>query len=194
MLLLDTCQFEKFEEIYKKNRKSMRSIFMISFLKRLILELSALKDDKKYYQKILSKYHFSRFRGKKGELSGIRSKKRFRDESMEIYQLYETKQYEKAIEKINSMHIDNMWDNACFFAEKQKCLFHLKQEYRMLGEEDSEYLYYRKLKTLLDTGKEYSYENAERILLMMNEDIKVAKRTAVLLLAIGIVGSILCFN
>ena len=64
----------------------------------------------------------------------------------------------------------------------------------MLGEEDSEYLYYRKLKTLLDTGKEYSYENAERILLMMNEDIKVAKRTAVLLLAIGIVGSILCFS
>lgn len=141
-------------------------IILMNFIRKYL----SLTEDRSKYKKQLFKYRFTRWHKVKGELSEMKKIKRFRDESFEVMQLYETGEYRKAIEKIEHMHIDNAWDQLRFHAKKEKCLYHLKEEYALPKEKNSEILFVKQWETLIYTGKEYTYEHANEILSMMKKD------------------------
>lgn len=171
-LLFRIGRFDMFEKVYQKNRNIMKLPFMKKTLGIFIIKCLSLTEDRSIYKKQLFKHRFTRWHKVKGELSEIRKQKRFQDESFEVFQLYEAGEYRKAIERIEQMHIDNPWDQLRFQAEKEKCLYHLGEQYNVPKEEDLIFLFVRQWKTVVETGKEYTYEHANRMLSTMKRDSK----------------------
>lgn len=165
-------RFDMFEEVYQTNRNVMKLPFMKMVLKRFITNYLSLLEDRSHYKKQLFQYRFTRWHKAKGDLSDSRKIKRFQDESFEVLRLYEAGEYQKAIEKIDQMHIDNPWDQLRFQAEKEKCLYHLGEKYDLPKEEDSTFLFVKQWKTLVETGKEYTSEYADKMLPVMKKDLK----------------------
>lgn len=174
ILLWDTCQFEEFINVYEKHRKMIRSRYMWRYMGSLMLHVSSVLKNRSDYQTRLSKYHFSVYHREKGQLSEMKAACRLQDKMVEILQLYEKKEYLEALQKIEKIYVTREWNKLYFQSIKERCLFHLKEEYSVPKQELTKYLFVKQWDVLVRTGEEYSNELGQRVLDMMKEDNKTS--------------------
>lgn len=172
LLLLNTCQFEKFADVYKENRKNIRNLFMWKHLRLLIIYTSSLLKDKREYRTRLSKYRFLKWHKKKGKLSEIKACRRVQDNTIKILQLYENGEYHSVITKIEQMDIVCSWDELYFHSIKERCLFHMNKKHSIPKQEQTKFLFVKQWDVLVRTGEEYHDDRACELLKVMYEDMK----------------------
>lgn len=174
LLLLNTCQFERFTDVYKENRNKIRNVFMWKYMRLLILYTSSLSKDRREFRKRLSRYHFSKYHKKKGKLNKIKGCQRFQDNTISILQLYENEEYQSAITMIDQIDIASPWDKLYVRSIKERCLFHLNEKYSIPEQEQTKFLFIKQWDMLVRTNEEYYDNRVNELLKMMHEDLKVS--------------------
>jgi len=166
-------EYDKFIEVYKSYPKYSKKI-NIQSLKLLAL---SLKEDRTEYRELLFAHKFSKYRKTNEKLSDQKEQLKVLDQNYEISQLYELKEYRKAIEKIESIKFYNPYNILLFESYKQRCLYHLNEKYSFPNENVYPFSFVAKWKYLIETGEEYSYERVDELLDIFEQNEKSIKNT-----------------
>lgn len=174
LLLLNTCQFEKFMDVYKENRKKIRNLFMWKHMGLLMVYTASVLKERSEFRERLSKYHFSKYYKKKGKLSKMKACRRFQDNTLHILQLYENGEYKSAITVIEQMDITCPWDKLYVRSLKERCLFRMNEKCSTPVQEQTKFLFVKQWDELIRTNEEYYDNRVSELLKMMREDMKVS--------------------
>ena len=88
--------------------------------------------------------------------------------------LYEAREYKGAINLIDSIHSQSLWDQLYLQGERNKCLYHLKENCKFPKKEFSRYLVVKQWETLLSTGNEFYDEQIFEVYYVMKRDVDTA--------------------
>ena len=160
-ILLMLGEYDKFIEMYKSYPKYTNRIDLRN-LKSIVLKL---KKDKAEYRECLFKHKFTKYRNVNTKLSDDKEELKFTDQTFELMQLYENKEYREAIEKIDSICCyNNPYNKLLFQSYRERCLYHLGEPCSMPEENLYPFPFVIEWKYLLETGEEYSYEKIDELL------------------------------
>ena len=169
-MLVLSCQFEKFKLVYLEHRAFIQKRMGKENLESLLEMFLSIQEDRSEYKQKMFQYTFSPYHNEEGNLPKFKECLRDRDKVREFIQLYELKEYEKVIEKIETYPTKNNYEMESYGLLKERCLYYLNNDYQKPIVEQRELLHVLKWKTLVETGKEYFYVGAEEIATMIKQD------------------------
>lgn len=174
-LLFTLNRMEEFEQVYDKNRKEIQKIGTSSF-KTLKEWFASILEDKSCFRQMMFSHSFSKYHKIQGELPSFKANLRFNDQYHEVQQLYLIGEYEKVVEKIEAIQTRTRYDHLLVWMLGERCLYHIKPDYVMPEVEYPEFLCVKRLKSLVDTGKEYYDVHAQEILDKIEQDCQANQK------------------
>lgn len=169
--LVQECRFEDFEKIYMQNRVIVREKKFNHYLKSFLNIFYSLQKERANYKRYLIEGLYESIFDNDKEVTGYKLRIKQQKMRKKILLSYELGEYEETLEKLNEFYISDRTDQLFYSSVKERCLYRLGKSYATPDEKQIKYLSGRKWKVLLETGEEYIFDEAERYIAMINQDI-----------------------
>lgn len=169
--LLAAAKFEQFINVCNSNQRKLKNANIDDALTLICVPILALEKDKFEYRKYLQeeKKICTKIKVKNAKQGWLL---RFN----EVKYQYAIQEYEKALEIIEQLKPIGKYYVLAIESYRQRCLYHLKKEYRRPKETLYPFLTIQQWKHLVETGEELIVPESQEMLHLINQGIKGAKK------------------